>query len=255
VGNAPNMTYTFHWKRLADALTTSQALKYTGNVNCNLVSSPPSVTPALFNSSGRDYVCAKEDASFNPELFNPVVLSQIDLPTGYSYTFKNNIYGEIEKVTLPTGGSERYVYGAVPTLSYQTAPYVQTNRGVSERWVRVDDSSSETRQGLYTVLTSGAYTVRSTAYDDTYTERVLHVSALSGTDVTFGFDDPLAGMVKEERVFNSSIQMLRRTLTEWWTVTPAGSDRPRDPHVNKTVSLILDTVGGSIKSCGNKIRL
>jgi RHS repeat-associated protein len=249
-GSLTNMTYTFHWKRLGDALTTSQTLKYTGNVNCNLVSSPPAVSPALFISSGRDYVCAKEDASFTPELFNPVVLSKIDLPTDQSYAFTYNIYGEIERVTLPTGGYERYVYGAMTPLSYQSFAYSQANRGVTERWVSVDGNpNNETRQGLYAVTTtSGIYTVRQTAHDNTYTERVLHAPNIYGIGppVTYGFDDPLAGMVKEERVYNASNQMLRRTLTGWSTVTPSGSSRPRDPHVTKTVNLILDTGGNAL---------
>jgi len=252
VGSLTNMVYTFHWKRLGDALTTSQSLKYTGNVNCNLVSSPPGVTPALFISTGRDYVCAKEDASFTPELFNPVVLSKIDLPTDQSYTFTYNIYGEIERVTLPTGGYERYVYGAMTPLSYQSFAYSQTNHGVTERWVSVDGNiNNETRQGLYAVTTtSGIYTVRQTAYDNTYTERVLHAPNIYGIGppVTYGFDDPLAGMVKEARVYNASNQMLRRTLTQWWTVTPSGSSRPRDPHVTKTINLILDTGGNALAS-------
>jgi RHS repeat-associated protein len=251
VGGAPNMIYTFHWKRLANALTTSQnALRYTGSARCNYAYNPPSVSPALFASSGVDHVCAKMDAGYNaPELFNPVVLSKIDIPAGQSYTFTYNIYGEIEKVTLPTGGYERYVYGSVPTLSHQTTVYRQANRGVLERWISIDGSSAETRQGLYSVTTSsGSYTVRSTAYDNTYTERVLHASNVSGTGpaVTFGFDDPLAGKIKEERNFNSSNQMLRRTLTKWWMITPAGSSRPRNPYVDKTVSLILDTGGNAL---------
>src|SRR5207244_8699136 len=36
-------------------------------------------------------------------LFDPVVLTEIDLPNGLSYKFTYNIYGEIDKIVYPTG--------------------------------------------------------------------------------------------------------------------------------------------------------
>jgi RHS repeat-associated protein len=241
VGSASPMSYTFHWERLADALAPNQTLKYTGDRQCNRVYNPPAVSPALFTNtaSASEYVCAKMNAGLTaPELFNPVVLSEIELPTGQSYTFTYNLYGEIERVTLPTGGYEEYAYGAIPPLSYQTNAYAQANRGVTKRWVSVDGSSNKTLQGQYSATTtSGVYTVRATAYDNTYTERVLIAGNLYGNIPSpFGIDDPNTGKVKEERVFNAAGQMLRRSLTQW-ALLPV-----------KTVEIVLDTGGNALTS-------
>ncbi len=86
------------------------------------------------------------------------------------------------------------------------------------------------------------YRVTIAAPDFTRTERFLHVA---GSGDYFGFDNPLAGRAYDERSYSASNQMLRRSLTQWSTITPAGG-HPRNPHVTKTVSLILDTSGNAL---------
>ena len=49
--------------------------------------------------------------------FNPYVVSSIVLADGHSYAFQYNSYGELAKVTLPTGGAYQYKYSEVSGCS------------------------------------------------------------------------------------------------------------------------------------------
>ena len=60
-----------------------------------------------------------------PVRFNPVVLNQITLPNGQHYEFLYNQYGEISKITYPTGSYETFEYGGV---AYSRARRVPTSR-------------------------------------------------------------------------------------------------------------------------------
>ncbi|HKX83021.1 MAG TPA: hypothetical protein VJL58_02280, partial [Pyrinomonadaceae bacterium] len=72
-------------------------------------------------------------------IFNPIVLTEIELPTGQKYKFSYNVYGIVERITYPTGGEERFVISAVAPLTQTDNPSVseQTNRGVTNRKVYV----------------------------------------------------------------------------------------------------------------------
>ncbi len=127
IGGAP-LTYTIKWRNLKDpangesVLTNpNQELRYTGDRICG--STNTAVAPYLFQSSSADSICA------GSERFNPVVLSEVALPNGQSYRFSYNIYGEIEKITYPIGGYERFSYGYVKPLSDVKAPHDAANRG------------------------------------------------------------------------------------------------------------------------------
>jgi RHS repeat-associated protein len=248
VGGHP-LAYKFYWLNLSEALTASQPTRPSGNKLCGYPTSGNVDGATLFQSSGFSYVCADQDAQGNAKSFDPVVLSRIVLPTGQEYRFTYNVYGEIDKAYLPTGGSERYAYGAVAPLAYATAPYEQSNRGVTDRWVSVD-GLSETMHWQYALTGATPYTVRVTAPDGAYTERSLHASrvTVNGPPIKYGMDDARAGMAYEERAYSATGQMLRRTLTGWATVTPDGSSTPRNPHVTKTVELLLDTGGNALAS-------
>src|SRR5438445_6632741 len=66
-------------------------------------------------------------------LFNPVVLAEIVLPNGTSYKFTYDVYGEIDKVTYPTGAYDKYTYAQFPAISggmFENAFFQQANRGV-----------------------------------------------------------------------------------------------------------------------------
>lgn len=131
-----DLNYTFRWRYHSESLTVpGQPLRYTGNLQCG----PPNtaVTPYLFAGDGSNAVCAEAQPA------DRIVLSEIVLPNGKSYRFTYNIYGEIDKVYLPTGGYERYQYDQVRPLTATGAPYSGANRGVVDRWVS-EDGISET---------------------------------------------------------------------------------------------------------------
>ncbi len=99
VGNVP-VTYRFRWQNLAEVLSGGQALRYTGDRA--LTPQMQSLSPSLFQSQPvpQEYVCSETGA-----LFNPLVLSEVELPDGTRYTFTYNEWGEIDKVVYPTGAT------------------------------------------------------------------------------------------------------------------------------------------------------
>ena len=243
-------TYTFRWKNLADVLTPDPAtgqpppLRYPGNNKC-AHNSYPSVSPYLFTSNSDTKVCVEQDQSGNPLLFNPVVLSEIVLPTGKFYRFTYTVYGEIDKILLTTGATDRFVYNQVATLSFSTVPYSQINRGVTERRLSATGSTTDESVWTYAVVSTNPYTVRATRPDLSYSERLLHGSRYTSSGfASFDFDDARMGMPYEERSYNSSGVMLRRQLSKWVEGgTPGGA--ARDPKVTKQVSIILDDAGSN----------
>jgi RHS repeat-associated protein len=240
-----NLTYTLVWDNLANVLTTnSPPIAYTAAVKCVSPNVYQSVSPFLFSSTVMTKVCADENK------FNPVVLKRVDLPNGQSYSFEYNIYGEIVKITYPTGGYERFVYGEVAPLSYTKVPYKQANRGVLERWVSPSGNGNEEASQHWTYTAGGTpYKTSILAPNGTRADRFLHGSG-GGVGQSYGFDTPLGGMAYEEAtVINSSSQMLWRTLTEWQVSGPqpgGDSTAGRDPRVIKSINLILDTGGNAL---------
>ncbi len=119
------VTYKFHWKQLKGSsqaesgLTNfSQELKYRGKHIQHVSNGNWAVRPDgtfLFGSEDLAYAHAGGET-----LFNPVVLTQIELPTGQSYRFAYDIYGRIEKITYPTGGEEVFAYSLTPLVLPQT---------------------------------------------------------------------------------------------------------------------------------------
>lgn len=241
--NGQPLNYTLRWSHLADVLNNDageQELRYTSSVHCSPSNYEPR-TPYLFQSgySGAR-ICAASG------LFNPIVLREIELPNGQKYQFKYNPWGEIVKVTFPTGGYERYRYANVQPLGDTSEPYDQANRGVVERWVSPNGNPSEesTHHWQYSAsfVAGTGYKATTTTPDGTRSERLLFNSSAA----YFGFGDPLAGMSYDERTYDSSNQMLRRSLTKWALVTPTESNQPRNPHVTKTVNIVLDTAGDAL---------
>jgi RHS repeat-associated protein len=249
-------TYTFRWKYLADALTpdpvTGQPppLRYPGNNKC-AHNSYPTVSPSLFTSTTETKVCVEQDQFGNPLLFNPVVLYEVVLPTGKFYRFTYTVYGEIDKILLTSGATDRFTYNQVATLNSSTGPYSQVNRGVTQRRVSATGNGTDESVSTYAVISTNPYTVRTTRPDLSYSERLLHKSRYSGQGENFArfeFDDSRMGMVYEERSYNSSGTMLRRELSKWVESGPLPggySDAARDPKVTKQVSIILDAAGSN----------
>ncbi|HJY31223.1 MAG TPA: hypothetical protein VJ306_24515, partial [Pyrinomonadaceae bacterium] len=202
-------TYTLRWKYLADVLTpdpsTGQppSLRYSGDYKC-AHNSYQNVSPSLFTSSFDTRVCVEQDQFGNPAFFNPVVLAEVVLPTGKFYRFTYTVYGEIDKVLLTTGATDRFRYNQVATLSSSTGPYSQTNRGVIERRVSATGTSTDESVWSYALISTNPYTVRTTRPDLSYSERLLHRSRYTGVGEDFArfeFDDARMGMAYEERSY------------------------------------------------------
>ena len=245
-----SLTYTFKWRRLVDVRTDSgQALRPKGDrvVNsCVLVSS-------LFTSPG--YCGTDEDHRITSSAdFNPVVLHQIVLPNGSAYTFTYNIYGEIDKVVYPTGAYEKFTHGQAPELSANFNSdqignfYAQANRGVNEQRISADGTEGSEVLWQYSSLGPVTWT---TAPDGTRTERSVHQS--QGQLIAYGFDDPRAGLIYDERVSApNNGPMLRRKLTEWVVDGSVQYDGPRpmyktrNPRPAREVEIILDTGGNAL---------
>jgi RHS repeat-associated protein len=274
VGGIP-VSYTFRWTYLSNVLEPDPVtgaipqLGYAGGHYTNgtpSVNNPPQPLPAphLFqtteNSEGmNDYVIA------SPALFNPGVLSEIVLPNGTSYKFTYNEYGEIARVTYPTGGFEQYKYGQVLTVTSLDSPYDQGNRGAISRWVSPNGTGTDRVQWQYGVTynaNSNLYKQWMIAPDNTYTERFLFKAAPTSqyTNLNypkFGFEDPRNGMVYEDCFYQyQNGPMLQRHLigstytSRNVTVSFNGQTTTapalRNPRTTKEVSLLIDTGGEAL---------
>jgi RHS repeat-associated protein len=235
------ISYTLRWRNLADVRTdSSQALRYIGD---HLINSPTTtLSPSLFANASV--------FSLN-QLFNPVVLSEIVLPNGQSYRFTYNVWGEIDKVVFPTGGYERYQYDHVRAAAHLEGIYELSNRGVINRWVSANGTGSDEVQWQYSAayadsLWTAPFKVTTTAPNGTRTERLIYSGGYGSP--SNGFDDVRIGMAYEERVYNSSNQMLRRKLTDWAKSDGPTSGETRNPRVAKEVDLVLDTGGSALVS-------
>lgn len=245
VGGVP-VTYTFKWRNLGDpgVLSPAQQVSYITNQNCSNIQT---YSPFLFSGG--------EGCIANNYSFNPVVLYQIEFPNGQAYTYNYNAYGEIDKVTYPTGGYERYVYGPVDTPSWVGSPYSNGNRGVVSRFVSASGSGADEVAWQYGSGSGGSmrfdqFLLSQTAPDGTRTERLMYRESNS-SNFGYGYNGALAGRPYEERVYSAAGVMLRRTLTEW-AVTGSNAFNQyaqyatRDARVVKEVEIQLDTGGSAL---------
>src|SRR5882672_1300366 len=240
------INYTFKWRNLGDAgvQTTPEPLRYVANQGCPFGAG--SYSPSLFAAQADAYICN------GGNVFNPVVLYQIVLPTGQAYTFTYNIYGEIDKVIFPTGGYERYAHGQIWPVSFMSSPYNQGNRGVGSRWVSATGLSTDEVQWQYFKPTGGQVNI--TAPDNSLTQLYLSTENLSPS---FGYtpDGARVGMTYEERFYSppdgsGNRQILRRNLTDWTMTGSNGGSLAqganRNARVTKQVELLLDTGGSAL---------
>lgn len=255
VGGTP-LTYTFRWRSLSTVLTNmSQPLRYVGD----RTSSYPYVTssnPALFTSPVDD-----QRVISNPTAFNPVVLYQIVLPTGQTYTFTYNVWGEIDKIVYPTGAYETFSYATVQSLSGQIDDplYLQTNRGVTSSSVSPSGQGGDNQNWTYgTALDTSVIPYRLTRAitkpDGSY-QQIWYHTGRSPQGVKFGFEDEQAGKAFDERVYTANPNlggvMLRRTLTDWtvdYTVPLPGVKAYRNARPLKKIQVLLDTGGDALAS-------
>jgi RHS repeat-associated protein len=283
----PGLTspYIFRWSRLSDVLTpdaggqtpalkamSSHYLPQPGqdptDQSGNNFPQPSGMASLFFSDYGDEFADNPELTYTNVvgrgqaqgQVFDPVVLAEVVLPTSttgnvISYKFSYNIYGEIDKIIYPTGGYERSQYDTVAAMGNIKPPYTEGSRGVTFRYVSPDGTAAgELPPWKYEASSS---LVKVTAPDNTYTESYRH-NFFDVSGKTFGYTDARNGLTYDERSFDSSGVMLRRTLTEWTQTSasytgpaPCCSIQPitytayRNPRPAKSVSLILDTGGAA----------
>jgi RHS repeat-associated protein len=251
--NNSTINYTFVWKNLGDAgmLSTAQQLQYTADSAC-----PPgngSFSPRLFWSDSGNRTCIINAGS----VFNPVVLYQIQLPTGGAYTFTYNVYGEIDKVQLPTGGYERYEYSQIPSINLTGPFYAQANRGVVNRFVSASGSGSDEVASNYSG--AGINPIRITAPDNSLVERYIYRIITVGPVLwSYTPEEARSGMAFDERYYSAPDSggirhMLRRKLAEWsMTGSNAvgqinGADNAtRNARITKQVEINFDSGGSAL---------
>ncbi|HEV2861442.1 MAG TPA: RHS repeat-associated core domain-containing protein [Pyrinomonadaceae bacterium] len=194
------------------------------------------------------------------ELFDPVVLAEVVLPNGLSYKFSYNVYGEIDRVVYPTGGSEQYRYTELAPASSIKLPYSQASRAVSQRQQKLTSVGATVSTWTYEASNALGALIKTTAPDGSYTEVRKHGGATPPNGWPFGFEPAKRGQVADERVYDKQGGlMLRRSLTDYgWTefkVPPrAGGVLTGDVEITayrnarptKSVSLILDTGGDAL---------
>jgi len=246
-----NRQVTFRWRNLSYARTdSSQALRYRGSRTCAGWPDNPA-SPHLFHSSQTtDSVCS------GGVLFNPIVLWQIVLPNNATYTFTYNVFGEIDKVVLPTGGYQRYRYDTVDSISSSilgVIPNGLANRGVVEHWISaLGDGTDEVRWQYSAVNTTDNYATTVIGPNGAKSERLMHKGTSPNVAWHFGFEDVRAGRAFEERTYNASGQMTRRTLVDW-TMTTTQLASPfqyvtttSNPLAINKVEILLDTGGDAL---------
>ncbi|HMU34919.1 MAG TPA: RHS repeat-associated core domain-containing protein [Pyrinomonadaceae bacterium] len=243
-GLSDNITYKLHWKKLKDttqetsALTEfSDSLKYLTNVYRDSGGGWHYRDPGtfLFPSEMANRIAPSE-------IFNPILLTEIELPNGQSYQFSYNVYGELDRIKYPTGGVEQFVYSTVAANAYLEVPYAAANRGVTDRKVYRYETDPSPYHWIYSSQTGSTSTVNP---DGTRYERYMHKTADTGS---FGFGEALTGMPYEERTYSSDNKLVLRKLTHWQVTTTGSYLMQWHPRVDYEEAIVYDSAGNGLSA-------
>jgi RHS repeat-associated protein len=145
-------------------------------------------------------------ASLFPELngssstqFNPYVVSSIELPDSTTYSFLYDPYGEVTKITLPTGGVYEYSYGAGCTTA------VSPNTCYSDGVIKLPNQASTNQEYVIyrrvtqrNVLLSGS-TISETLFSAAPSGNIdPNNPNTAGTTVTVTFENGSGTPIKKE---------------------------------------------------------
>lgn len=225
-------------------MTFSEPLRFKGNRKYGYNS--VGISPSLFQSG--DLTQRIVDTGIVGDEHNPIVLTEIVLPNStaqnpLSYKFTYNVFGEIDKVVLPSGGYERFEHDKIQSVSYLEPAYAQTNRGVIKHWISATGNSVDEVPWNYAMTTTGSSVTNPSG---SRAERDLRESPGNSH---FGFEDSRVGKANEERTYNASNVMIRRTLVDWIQdgALPGGEiSATSNPRPTKKVEVILDTTGNAL---------
>ena len=277
-GIDPNTPYKLRWKRLQGSSAATSAftpnqnyqLKYAGHTQTG--ASPTTYGPTLFYDNTQISSCSGDKLKVleSGVLFNPVVLSEVELPNGAKYRFSYNEYGEIDRIDYPTGGYESIHYDKVASLAELGAPYQMSNRGVTLREIYESVNDSTADEWTYTAQSSANnYRTSVIAPDGTRTDRFMHRgvpgpgcvgpdavgTSMNYYDPRWGYDNPLAGMPYEERSFASGGALKQRTITRWTTTATAipmtlypSRNVQRNARTSSTETIVYESAGTGLSS-------
>jgi RHS repeat-associated protein len=239
-------TYTLVWKWLDEVLSSGGGEADLRYISDFVFHGGEVYSPSLFRSFTPDQLTG------NAGRFNTKVLSDVILPNGQKYSFTYNIYGELDKIQLPTGGYHKYEYAIIPALDNRISVqvYGQANRGVIRHSISESGNGSDERAWHYSVSSDDSkipYIVTETRPDNSRIERYIHRENDAGYQ-NFGINDVLTGRIYDERVYTTDNRMIRRTFTEWQRNIinyPPPIDTPkfatRNPRPVRIVEISLDT--------------
>jgi RHS repeat-associated protein len=240
----PTLNYTLKWRLMSDVLTTPEPVRYIANSGCPMGNG--TFSPNLFATDFSGRTCIGNAGV----TFNPVVLHQIVLPNGQTYTFTYDIYGAITRMVLPTGAYEKFLqtqFNPISNSSTFKPVYAQANRGVTLHVVSPTGLVADEKEWDYDGNgVTGFMTM--TAPDDSRTETYVWTEGLSGW--SYSADSSRAGRPYDERTYSHTGQMIRRKLTVWAMTgsnssgNPGGEAANRNARITKEIEFILDTHGG-----------
>lgn len=242
-GGSNVVAYTLHWKKLKDSTAGSSGLTNFSD-SLRYIAARPSSDPYATLRTGDflfgDYGSSRLIDTSTSE-FNPIVLTEIVLPTGESYKFSYNIWGMIDRIIYPTGGKEEFTYSLIKPLEFSLSSNIsdKMNLGVTVRKVFPDKDLSSNYQWDYSTAyeAPSGYRISTTNPDGTSSDRFLY-RGLSGD---YGFGNALLGMAYEERAFDADDHMLSRTLYHW-----TKSTKERFARVDYEENFVYDTSGNGL---------
>lgn len=111
-----------------------------------------------------------------------------------------------------------------------------------KHWVSPNGTTADEKLWEYSAVNNTTTVTTSVrGPDQTRAERTL----LAGSgSIGYGFEDAWTGRAKEERTYNASNVLIRRTLTEWAQTSNNGAHR--NPRPTKRVEILLDTGGNAL---------
>jgi RHS repeat-associated protein len=267
------INYKFHWKKLKDTTATesaltdfSQNLKYVADFTQppgNNIPPPRNGETTLFLSGWSSWVVDTYTIANVPAIFNPILLTAIEMPNGQMYRFSYNIFGEIDKVIYPAGGKETFIYDKVPPLTFpafDSSLNNQANRGIVNRKVYENDNAIplQTTYSAEYVAPNGfqiGYKVATINPDLTRTERIVNQGKRNINNQTngdWGFDRAITGMAYDESSFSPTGQITSKKLTYWTSdyvvINNTYEKAERNPRVTKEESIIYDTLGNGLST-------
>jgi RHS repeat-associated protein len=183
--------------------------------------------------------------------YDPDLASEVELQDGSQYVFKYTVYGELARVTLPSGGMYEYDWDGHSGRPGGNYSDLMVYRRLKERRVYASSLSSQTsyEAPLLPGTSPLAVTVKEKNEAGTVLRSTVHRFHGNPADSAglpiFGYPDWNEGREYETEVGDGTTTALKRTHT-WQqrnsathlSETPAGRTAPNDPRITRTVTVL-----------------